>query len=322
MSLWGRTTSRFLISRAARLYPAYWVAVTLTTLTVVGVGVTGRSGVSLPQYLVNMTMFAGPVNVTYVEGVYWTLWSEWRFYALLFIFSLVGLTLKRTHLFMWGWLAASVLLGVLPLPGSVDHMLALVIQPVYSHYFIAGIALYLVYRFGWTRNLVLLLLCSYAHAVYQGMQHAKRLDAVTLELSAAAVAAIVTVLFVIMTLVATGTLSRWSSPRLTWLGEITYPLYLLHCTIGYALFNWLFPAVNRWILLVGIISFMCVTSWAISRHIERRLQPVMRAVLSEAWDSTRAQMARLHGRLLGSSQPGKPIEPIDHAPAEPVDQLR
>jgi peptidoglycan/LPS O-acetylase OafA/YrhL len=315
MTLWGRTASQFLISRISRLYPAYWVAVTLTAFTVVVVGVPGRDSVSLPHYLVNMTMFAAPVDVPYVEAVYWTLWSEWRFYALLFIFSLVGLTLKRTHVFMWGWLTVSVLLGALPLPGRVEHVLALVVQPIYSHYFIAGMALYLVYRFGWTRNLSLLLLCSYANAVYQGVEYAKHNATDVFQFNEVTIVALTTAMFLTMTLAATGALTRWSSPYFARLGELTYPLYLIHGTIGNALFNWLFPAVNPGILLVCITTSMCVLSWVISRQVEARLQPIMRVYLTESWKSARAQMFALHASLNGRVSRRRP-EWQNHSPAD------
>jgi peptidoglycan/LPS O-acetylase OafA/YrhL len=238
--------------------------------------------------------------VTYVEAVYWTLWSEWRFYALLFIFALVGPTRKRTHVFMWGWLAVSVLLGAVPLPGRVVHVLALAIQPIYSHYFIGGMALYLVYRFGWTRNLKLLLLCSYVNALYQGVRYA-RYNATddVFQFNDVTVALVITAIFVVMTLAATGTLTRWTSPAFARLGEMTYPLYLIHATVGAALFNWLYPAVNPGILLVGITAFMCALSWVISRQVEARLQPIMRVCLTRSWLSTRAQMLALQARWDG-----------------------
>lgn len=290
MSLWGRSASAFVISRIARLYPAYWVAVSLTALAVIGLGARGRDTVTLPQYLVNLTMFPALLDIDYVEAVYWTLWSECRFYALLFVFALVGLTIRRTHVFMWGWLASTVLLEALPVPAEAT--LALLVQPLYSHYFIAGMALYLIHRSGCTRGLVLLLVCSYLNAIYQGIQHAGHRNRTEVAgVDPRVVAIVITVIFLVMILVATGALARWSSPALLPLGEMTYPLYLIHATIGNALFNLLSPGVHRWTLLVGVTVLMCGLSWAISRLVEAPLQPVIRAGLTRAWSSAQGPTA-------------------------------
>ncbi len=286
MSLWGRSPIAFLISRVSRLYPAYWVAVAITTLVVIGLGTPRRDRIPLNQFLVNLTMFPAPFDVPYVESVYWTLWSEWRFYALLFLFSLIGLTYRRTHLFLWGWLVGTVGLQAAPLPDALRHTLALGVQPLYSHYFIAGMVLYLMHRSGWTRNLVLLLLGSYLHAVYQAVhlaEHRNQTDRTGLNLTVVAVG--VTVIFLMMTLVASGSLARWRSRALLPLGEMTYPLYLIHATVGYALFNLCASVINQWVLLVGVTIAMCAGSLAISRLVEARLQPVLRGVLTRWWSS-------------------------------------
>jgi peptidoglycan/LPS O-acetylase OafA/YrhL len=280
MSLSGRTPRQFLISRVSRLYPAYWVAVTLTTLSVVLIGARGRHGIGPVQYLANLTMFPQAANVPYVEGVYWTLWSEWRFYALLFAFALVGVTTRRTHWFMWGWLAVSATLDVLPLPATATNGLALAVQPLYSHYFIAGMALYLIYRAGATRNLVALLLACYANAVYEGVRNANTRAAANVELNPIIVAAVITAIFVVMALVATGAFTRWSRPGLASVGLMTYPLYLIHPTIGFAILNAGGPSLNRWALLAITIVALCLLSWAISTQAEARLQPLMRTTLT------------------------------------------
>ncbi|GAA5179731.1 acyltransferase [Rugosimonospora acidiphila] len=282
MSLWGRSPRQFLASRISRLYPAFWVAVTLTTLVVVVVGARGRPGVGPVQYLANLTMFPQVGNVPYVEGVYWTLWSEWRFYALLFAFAMLGITVRRTHAFMWGWLVASLALEFVPPPGRIGSGIALIVQPFYCHYFIAGMALYLIHRSGATRNLVALLIACYANAVWQGVRNADQRALVDARLNGVVVAAIVTAIFVVMALAATGALRRWSRPGLAAVGLMTYPLYLIHPTLGFALLNALSPAVNRWVLLVGVIAALCALSWLISTQIEARVQPRMRTALAGA----------------------------------------
>ncbi|WP_425557286.1 ElyC/SanA/YdcF family protein [Kribbella aluminosa] len=59
---WNRSPRSFVVSRAVRLYPAYWVAATL-----VGRLQPGAVPVSLPRHLANLTMFNSLPNVQNVE---------------------------------------------------------------------------------------------------------------------------------------------------------------------------------------------------------------------------------------------------------------
>lgn len=281
MSSWGRTPSQFLISRVSRLYPAYWMCLTITALILAAGWAQGRD-VSFGQYLVNLTMFQPAADVPHVEAVYWTLWTEWRFYLLLFLFAFIGITARRAAWFMWGWLAASVAVTALPVPGEAT--LELVVQSVYAHYFIAGMALYLVHRRGWNRHLAALVLLCWGLGVFKGIEHSRVLaENLSATLNPVVVGAIVTAIFAVMTLVASGYLSQLARPWFVTLGALTYPLYLIHESAGYALLNWLTPAVNRWGVLIGVIGLMCLVAWLISTQVERRLGPALRRGLTAGW---------------------------------------
>lgn len=288
MSTWNRTPSQFLISRISRLYPAYWVAVSLTTVVVITGVAQGRDGITPLQYLANMAMLAAPLDVGYIESVYWTLWAEWRFYALLFLFAIAGITIRRAQLFMWGWLSASVAVEFLPIPG--EHSIGLLVQPQYSHYFIAGMAMYLVYRFGLSVQLGLLIFCTYLAALYHAVQRVIEPGATEIffaHLNPTIILLAVSVMYAVMLLISTRSLSRWSHPFLAQLGSLTYPLYLIHATIGYALFNALAAHINPWVLLPAITGAMCALSWMISTQVEARLQPRIRRNLTAAWNTVR-----------------------------------
>ncbi|MGP4018699.1 acyltransferase family protein [Saccharopolyspora sp. 5N708] len=88
MSALNRKPEQFVISRIVRLYPAYWVAVTLTSIVSVLFS-PDLFPVSPVQYLANMTMFNSPLGVASVDVVYWTLWAEPRFYLLTYPLYLV-----------------------------------------------------------------------------------------------------------------------------------------------------------------------------------------------------------------------------------------
>ena len=78
----------FLVSRFSRLYPAYWFAIILTYTAVNIFGLPDRQ-VDINVALANSLMFHEYLNVSHVDGVYWTLTVEITFYLLIFLICLI-----------------------------------------------------------------------------------------------------------------------------------------------------------------------------------------------------------------------------------------
>jgi peptidoglycan/LPS O-acetylase OafA/YrhL len=53
---------------------------------------------------------------------------------------------------------------------------------------------------------------------------------------------------------------------------MTYPLYLIHFTLGVATFNALVPTLHPWLALPVVVSTICGLSWIISAKFEDRLR--------------------------------------------------
>ena len=94
MTAWGRTVERFTISRVTRLFPAYWASVALTAVLLLVLWPQGKR-VEPWHVFTNLTMLQSAYHVPHVDGVYWTLWAELRFYLLIGLFALVGITRRR-----------------------------------------------------------------------------------------------------------------------------------------------------------------------------------------------------------------------------------
>lgn len=100
MSGWGRTPAQFIASRIARLYPAYWVAVLLTSILVIG---SGSTPFDPQKILVNLTMLQSAYNIGHVDPVYWTLFVELHFYVLAGIVLALRPSANHLLLFAAAW---------------------------------------------------------------------------------------------------------------------------------------------------------------------------------------------------------------------------
>lgn len=76
---------KFVASRIARLYPAFWVCCTITFVVILSFG-GDRFSANPAQFFLNMTMLNEFFNVKSIDGVYWSLAVELKFY---FLVSLV-----------------------------------------------------------------------------------------------------------------------------------------------------------------------------------------------------------------------------------------
>nr|WP_281178430.1 acyltransferase [Streptosporangium amethystogenes] len=280
LSAWNRRPGAFLVSRIVRLYPAFWVAVTITALVSVTLSM-GKYPITLVQYLANLTMFNSLPDIPNVDVVYWTLWAEIRFYALVFVLAWIGITRSRVVRVLWGWLALTFLLqsGVLPAP--VRSVADLVVQSQFSHYFIAGMALCLVYRFGLSAQLAAIVLISFGNAVYRGIEFAGKVGArYHTEIESSVVVTVIVAIFIVLFLVSLRVTRRLGRPWFAVAGALTYPLYLIHAHIGFVIFDRLGGVVQWHVLLVGMVALMCLAAYAIHTLVERPLAPLLKRFLT------------------------------------------
>lgn len=277
MSSWGRQVGSFFISRVTRLFPAYLVAVVLTASVVAAWPGLGLN-TSKDNVLVNFTMVEMPLGVTPVDSVYWTLLVELRFYLLFALVVWRGVTYQRAVSFCVLWTAASVFV-----PMFAPHFAGQVLDSQYSAYFVAGIAFYLIHRFGPNLLLVSIVVASYILATNAILGDVKTQRTVAgNHLSLTVVYGLLAICFALMALVATGRLSWIHGKWTVVLGAITYPLYLIHQAIGFTVINRLDSRVDAHVLLISLILVMIVAAWLIHRLAEKPLAPRIRRGLMES----------------------------------------
>jgi peptidoglycan/LPS O-acetylase OafA/YrhL len=248
----GRALSAYAASRISRLIPSLWAAVALTSVVLVLSG-RGAGIVESKVLAANLALVAGPLGLPYVDGVYWTLQYEVKFYVLAWLVMWAG---KRVRLEFWLglWLLGLALSHAALAPKLLKGM---VLFP-YGSYFVAGSLFYLIWLDGVTRlrvglltaALVLSLLCLRSEA--PGFMNND--GSVCALLIACTVVFFQFLLFFAIALRAiTLPLSTWW----LWLGSLTYPLYLLHAQIGRILASLSAPLVGDTMamLLAMAVSF-------------------------------------------------------------------
>ncbi|GGU37286.1 acyltransferase family protein [Streptomyces violascens] len=265
MSVWGRSLGDFAVSRVSRLFPAYWVAVPLTALVVKKwPEITSIRG--WDDVIVNLTMMQAGNNTKNVDDVYWTLFVELKFYVLMAIVVLCGVTYRNLLIFCGVWTVAAALAPSLGFPA-----LAAFAMPQYAPFFIAGIAFFLMRRFGsnallWGIVLFQLLLSQrYIH-----YRMASNLGRVAAEhLPTWPVRLIVIAGFAVVGAIALGAFDKIQWKWLSTAGAITYPLYLIHMFIGMTLIHHFRHRLPAPVLVLSVIALMMATAWLIHRLVER-----------------------------------------------------
>ncbi|WP_235030868.1 acyltransferase family protein [Nonomuraea solani] len=283
MSVWGRGLGAFARSRLVRLYPAYWLSLAAVAALY---GLTGAKALdpklSPGDYLLNATMFQRLFKVTDASGVYWSLWAELRFYLLMAILVIVGVTYGRVLVFAGVWLAAAGAVKLLEHHELLDSALVHeTVMPDYAPYFIAGMALYLIHKHGSSWLPWLYVAAAYGLSLHSALGRVhRRIEGAgfkNMPVTDLGVIITITLIFALMALMALGVLRLKSSKVLTALGGVTYPLYLFHSVIAVALIPVLTGDLPPWAVatvttLAAIAVSYLVYSFA-ERPIQRLLKP-------------------------------------------------
>jgi peptidoglycan/LPS O-acetylase OafA/YrhL len=213
-----RQPQDFLVSRFARLFPAYWTAVALTFAVVSLFSLPGRE-VSLRDAAVNLSMLQEFFDVPDVDRVYWTLATELSFYGLVFV-CFLRRWLAHISKISIGWLALSCLFVALNRGDAKYHSFLLKEYFIfeYSGFFITGILFYLGWRessFPISRKL--LILACLLPSIITGNE--ARMGAAALGI-------------LLFTLLVQSRLGLLRARSFVFLGQISYSLYLTHNNIG------------------------------------------------------------------------------------------
>lgn len=240
MSLSPRTTlKKFARSRFLRLYPVYWAAVCITFITVSFFGLENRE-VPLTDFLINFTMMQGFLGFQNVDGVYWTLRVELSFYILIGLFYYLTCRKFSFTIFALFWVTISfILLNFWHV--QFARYFAILIAAKFSIPFSLGIIFYEYYKKQNNKNvfyiaqtvlLILLYVSSEMNVVdYHWLP-------------------VLLCYGLFYFSITCKNYKLWNTflRLFTWLGTISYSLYLIHQNIGYIIIKYVETTFNSNIL--------------------------------------------------------------------------
>jgi peptidoglycan/LPS O-acetylase OafA/YrhL len=255
----------FIISRAARLLPGYWFCAALSYLLVRlhdGISIPLHEPIpSLPEAIANLTMLQMFFGVENIDGSYWTLAYELAFYCA------VGLLLARKWLphieiACLAWLFVDAALAFVPLKEPVQ--LARMVG--YAPMFVVGMMLFRLWSGTATRLMLPVLALGVASVFVLPGGRERSL-------------VLLCMLVVAIAVFWQPAILRWRP--LTFLGAISYPLYLLHQNVGFIELHWLNASgLPPYVALAIATVATILLAWAVERVIEVPGRRGLRRLLS------------------------------------------
>jgi peptidoglycan/LPS O-acetylase OafA/YrhL len=258
----NRSALRFALSRAQRLYPAF-IACLLITLGVVWLA----KGYLIPanQLLWNATLLNDYLRIPNIDGVYWTLQAELKFYGCIFLLSLLRI-LPLWRYWLTAWLGLAIVFHFTRQPFFMGWF----INPEYSFYFIGGVCAYLLYKLPGNRLLQAILAVSLAFAVIKAGRQTQEFMTQVSSADRMVAQILVAVFFVFFYLLSLGKLNLRKVPWWwVYLGALSYPLYLIHNRAGKAVIEHFRGQIDIGWLLTIVIAGLLITCLAVHIGIEK-----------------------------------------------------
>jgi len=272
-----------MISRFSRLYPAYWVCLIITSLVIWFFGqdlfiITGN------QVFFNFTMLQGFFKIPHVDGVYWSLLVELKFYILMGILLLFN-KIKYVEWFALFLLAIAVLYLFLPFENA-PFLLRIIYYftfPEWNAYFVAGMFFFLI----WKNNCQKLywhhfaIIACLIISIINALEMANRLEENfhTAFLDPMVIAIVVFGYFTFF-LIAERKMEVLNKKAFLSIGVLTYPLYLIHQNIGYIILNKTNGTINKWVVLLLLLLLMTIAAHLIAKYLEKPMGKGIRAFMS------------------------------------------
>ncbi len=268
MSVQNRSAGEFLKARFWRLYPTFWVAILITTgfVWVFGAQLFKVSAVDL---LLNFSMTPELFGAKDVDSAYWSLMIELIFYFYVAL-ACATQTLKRPLLLV----AIALLISALNIVFK-KTLVDLVFIAKAAPYFCIGILCYLI-RFKKAVSKVAHLLLAVSIAVAATRDFIGAPKSANPWIAAMTITLISLAFYLIVAQV-----RQWPNNRLSrFVGNLSYPLYLIHQNIGYILIAALGSVLGGPIALLQTFLLVVTLSYLMHWLVETKWVPRIKKRLS------------------------------------------
>lgn len=268
----NRTAFKFIFARSLRIYPAFLVCLLLTVLTIKYIG-----GHAIPPivWLSNATILNDYLGISNIDGVYWTLQAELKFYGCVFLLILFGF-FKCWRIWLAIWLAMAILYYFYSQPFFMGWF----ISPNYSFYFIAGVCANLLFEVDKSIFIKLyFLISSVFGVVVVGEQVGNFIPNPSVE-NVVFARVIAALFFLFFYSIASGHFNI-KQPHWWWayLGATSYPLYLLHNAMGKTFVSYFSTDINIYLLVPFVIVVILLISLIIHVCIEKPLHSLAKRIV-------------------------------------------
>jgi peptidoglycan/LPS O-acetylase OafA/YrhL len=285
----NRTPAQFAVSRAIRLYPSYWFAVIFTSLFALCWGGNLMS-VYPSQIFVNFTLLQNYLGIAHVDGVYWTLVYEIKFYALVLFALIIGVQKHLNSLF--------ILWPIAMLGAFVTGYDYLPYLGGYFCYFAAG-ALFAILKLDRSLKNILSLIITFVLCLFYSVGNASlKTESLGVNFSSYVVGLIILAFFIFFILQNTKKAQLFRLPFSKTLGALTYPIYLIHAHFGYMFISKYATEENKIIIYLATIFIVLSVSYFMYKVIETHFSRFWKALFMTTLYKVISKVENIYNEVL------------------------
>ncbi|WP_229007284.1 acyltransferase [Methylophilus sp. Leaf408] len=269
----NRSVKQFCISRFLRLYPAYWLACTIS-FVVSYFYLQHIFHPTIIRYIANMTMLNGFFKIQFIDNVYWTLFVELKFY-LLTLLVIYFKQLQNAEKILWIWLLLSLANYFIH-----NQIIQNIFITDYSSFFSSGAMLFIISNDNFKLNLkrvAFLILSFFLGFLNESTTLSFKTIQYGFEFSSLKLLLVLFAIYVCFIIAINYKISKHDSSKIfkvcQILGAVSYPLYLIHFNVSLAALN-LFASdgSNRYFVAWCLIIFLPCVAYLIAKYFEEPLR--------------------------------------------------
>lgn len=265
LSIKNKSSLNFLKSRIRRLYPIYWISIIFTSFVILFFGGPDYK-IYLKQFFYNLTMFQNYFKIPSIDGVYWTLFVELKFYIFIIMPFLIlrkFIKIKLDFLILF-WLLMTIL-NIFNINIYIFSLFKNYFLLDWSSYFISGIIFYNIFKGESSMKNYLFLIICFLISLHHSIANIQYLELrFNVEFNPIIIFLINMFFYLLLFSISSRPKQIPNYSGFKILGLISYPLYLVHQNFGYIIFKILADDFNIFALSILIIIFVMCISYLIS----------------------------------------------------------